>query len=166
MKVSRKFKMMFLFSMLSADLIALFWAIWELVAGRVPEMNAIKFTGTITLVLPFSISRWWDILIGPVWACVLVYLLTSKRIKMTTKDSIGFGLGFGLIFGLIFAFGASLNAGIAFALVFALGAGIAFAMSFGQPFALGIVLGVALDFALIYGLLIGVGVGLAFGLGR
>jgi len=63
-------------------------------SNKVPVTTSIKMTENWTLHLPFGISRWWDVLIGPIWSIVLISLFTNERI---TKDK---DLGVGLVFGL------------------------------------------------------------------
>ena len=65
---------MIFWSFISAGLIALFWTIWYFVTGSVPVTNKIQFAKNLTLNLPFNISRWWDILLGPFFSLYLVYL--------------------------------------------------------------------------------------------
>ncbi len=49
--------------------IALFWGIWFIVKGQVPTVS----------VFGFKISRWWDVLIGPIWSCMLIYFYTREE---------------------------------------------------------------------------------------
>jgi len=65
----------------TTGLIALFWAIWYSVAGKVPIVASIRMNLDWTCVLPFNLSRWWDILIGPIWSIAGILLLTSQDLK-------------------------------------------------------------------------------------
>ena len=94
MQEEKKHKLMWRWSLITAGTIVLFWTIWYLIAGQVPVTTSIKMTENWTIQLPFSISRWWDVLIGPIWSIVLISLFTNERI---TKDK---DLGVGLVFGL------------------------------------------------------------------
>lgn len=95
---TRQYKLMFRWSLLTTGLIALFWTIWYLIAGSVPTITSIKMTDTWTYFLPFGISRWWDILIGPIWSTIIILLLTTFKVK---DDDWPAGLVFGLAFGLV-----------------------------------------------------------------
>jgi len=111
-------KLMFRWSLVTGGLIALFWAIYSLSTGSVPIVTSVKMTSTWTMSLPFGISRWWDILIGPIWSIIIISFLT----KLKDKDdilgaSLAFGLGASLAFGLTFGLGAGLLFGLAFCLV-------------------------------------------------
>ena len=115
MEKERKRKLMWRWSLITAGLIALFWTMWYLITGQVPVMTSIKMTPELTWQLPFGISRWWDILIGPIWSFILISFFTNERI---TKNE---GLVFGLVFGLV--------AGLVFGLVFGLGVSIKWMLS-------------------------------------
>ena len=77
-------KLMFRWSLVTGGLIALFWAIYSLSTGSVPIVTSVKMTSTWTMSLPFGISRWWDILIGPIWSIIIISFLT----KLKDKDDI------------------------------------------------------------------------------
>jgi len=107
-------------SSLVSGLFAFALAYWNLFIGEMPVVASIKILGTWTLPLPFAISRWWDIAIGPIWATISVFLLRTDE-KENGKENSSFfmylfpfvvgGLGiatglflvrsFGLIVGLI-----------------------------------------------------------------
>ncbi|MEK7494102.1 MAG: hypothetical protein AAB630_03025 [Patescibacteria group bacterium] len=99
MKWPRKIKLMVRWSILTAALIAAFWGVWYLVAGSVPVTQL------------FAISRWWDILLGPIFAVVFVFLLTNdwileKTLMCQSMNADFFGVGLiccpflGLVYGL------------------------------------------------------------------
>lgn len=146
-------KLMFRWSLLTGVLIALFLVICYLSTGSVPIVTSVQMTKTWTMPLPFGISRWWDVLIGPTWSIIIIYLLTKQKDK--NKDWI-FGLIIGLIFGLIIGLGAGLvadqSAGLLIALLVGLGAGLLTALLVG------------LGVGLIIGLLAGLGVSLGVSL--
>jgi len=107
-------KMIVRWSIVTTGLIALFWAIWYLVAGKVPVVASIKVNLDWIYILPFGLSRWWDILIGPIWSVVGILLLTSQTLKEDEDLFVGllFGLGFGLVFGLGFGIVIGLVVGL------------------------------------------------------
>ena len=109
-------------SLVTGGLIALFWAIWYLITGGVPVVTSIKISSNWTYVLPFGVSRWWDILIGPIWSTIIILLLTSKKLK-GDEDRI-FGLVVGLVVGLGAGLGAGLVAGLGVGPVVSLGVGL------------------------------------------
>lgn len=74
-------KKMVFWSMISAGIIALFWTVWWLIAGSVPVTKEIRFSHDAGLDLPFDISRWWDILMGPFFSLYLVYLWSLAEEK-------------------------------------------------------------------------------------
>ena len=61
--------------------IAIFWAIYYLIKGDVPTRShvVINISGIECIFLPFNMSRWCDILIGPVVGAIFAQL--SKRDK-------------------------------------------------------------------------------------
>jgi len=99
---SRKVKLMVRWSIFSAVLIAAFWTIWYLVAGQVPAVESIKMTETWTIQLPFAMSRWWDILIGPIWSIIIILVVTIGRFQSEGASSalavtiLGITIGAGL----------------------------------------------------------------------
>ncbi len=154
----RERKMALRWSIVTAGLIALFWAIWWLINGSVPVVTSIRMTENWTLVLPFGISRWRDILIGPIWSTAIVFLMTNKRVKEDRYLILGLilGLVFGLAGGLAYGLGYGLAGGLAF--------GLAGELAYGLVFGLGFGLGYGLGFGLTYGLAGGLIFGLAYGL--
>ena len=142
MESSRRNTLMLRWSLLSAAAIGLFWLIYYFIAGEVPVVEEIQMTLEWTFVLPFGVSRWWDVAIGPIWSVMLVLIFTNENVK---KDDLVGGLVFGLVGGLVF--------GLGFGLVFGLGFGLVGGLVGG------LVLG------LVFGLVLGLGFGLVFGLG-
>lgn len=169
METSRKVKMMFRFSLVSAALIALFWTAWYMVAGSVPEVQSIG--GNQGLYFAIPISRWWDILIGPIWSVALILIFTSERI--TQDEDLTPGLAFIMAVSLLagslvcrlagpdsadfdrslsLALGIILVVGLAFNLVFDSNEGRKDCLIFGLAF--------SLTFGLVFGLNFGLAIGL------
>jgi cell shape-determining protein MreD len=75
-----------------------------------PTISKIVWHKTATTILPFSMSRWLDLLIWPVYFGVLIPLITSKRVRgkdwapnlsnIIITCYLPFGLVLGLFFGL------------------------------------------------------------------
>lgn len=111
---SRKCKLIFRWSFVTAGLTAAFWVIWYLIEGEAP-ISTVEM-----LSKSFSLSRWWDILIGPVWSTIIILVMTSERFRNDEDHPIFvcsviclfFGLGVGLIFGLINGLITALIAGV------------------------------------------------------
>ena len=159
-------QMMLRWSLLTGGLIALFWVIYYFINGSVPVVSTLKWSDTQTITLPFLVSRWFDILIGPLYSIIFVYLFISNKIK--ENEELGFALvvalfvglvvalfvglvvapGFGLVFALVFALAVALGFALGFALVFGLGFGLVFALVFALGFGLGAGLAAALGFGL------------------
>ena len=157
--VMKKTKQLILrWSLVTGGLIALFWAIWYLITGGVPVVTSIKISSNWTYVLPFGVSRWWDILIGIFWSTIIILLLTSKKLK-GDEDRI-VSLIFGLVAGLIAGLGVSLGVGLIVGLVASLVAGLS--VSLGASLIAG--LGAGLIAGLIASLIAGLGAGLITGL--
>ena len=112
MTQERKWKLIWRWSLVTAGLIALFWTVWYLINGSVPMVTSIKMTPTWTIELPFSVSRWWDVLIGPIWSTIIIIPLFTDEKNIGEDEDLVFGLVFGLAFGL--------PIGLVFGLVFGL----------------------------------------------
>lgn len=97
-------QLMFRWSLVTGGLIALFWAVYYLIAGDVPVVISIKMTKEWIITLPFGISRWCDILIGPIYSIFLILLFTNKKLK--EGHDLRFHIVSGMIMGLFMgAFG-------------------------------------------------------------
>lgn len=109
MEWQRKIGLMVKWSFLSGGLIALFWIAWHLVIGTVP------------IVPWFSVSRWWDIILGPIYSVSIILHSTQKNMdteKMgLLNHSVPLMLFFGMIDGAIAGVPGSLF-GVVFGLLF------------------------------------------------
>ncbi len=114
---ARKFQLCVGWSAVTASLIAIFWTIWYLATGEVPVVSSIKMTEEWTYVLPVKMSRWWDILIGPIWATVAILVLSSRK---NLDDKFVLDMVFGLICGLVSGLVFNVRFGLAFSLTFGL----------------------------------------------
>ena len=120
---TRQKQLMWRWSVLSSSLIALFWTIYYFTTGSVPIVTSIDLTPTTTIDLPFTISRWWDILIGPIYTIIFVSIFNANTMKrdedFNTALVVGLiiGLGVGLVVGLGFGLGVSLGFGLVVGLV-------------------------------------------------
>lgn len=105
--------MMIQYSLITTALIALFWFTWKLNGVEVPSTNTLDFTNTLTFTLPFSVSRWWDVLIGIIWpspfiwnAVTDLYNKIDRPILQTVltniQHMIAISLGGGAIGGILF----------------------------------------------------------------
>lgn len=70
---------------LPAVAISALWGAWYAVAGSVPTVSAIRLTHSWVIELPVTISRWWDVLMGPFWVAILIGLFRSQRIQRDEK---------------------------------------------------------------------------------
>lgn len=91
-------KLMWRWSLISAAFFALFWGVWYLIAGEVPELTQIKWGKGNTYQLPFTISRWWDILFAPIWANLIVVSTKKLSSAQRAEDVIPFFWGMLLSF--------------------------------------------------------------------
>lgn len=98
MEWKRKRNLAVRYSVMSAGFIAGFWTTWYFTGGSVPVSQL------------FALSRWWDVLLGPLFSFVFVFLLTNdwieERALMPSFASDFFGVSLicspflGLVFGL------------------------------------------------------------------
>ena len=153
MTQERKWKLIWRWSLVTAGLIAVFWTVWYLINGSVPMVTSIKMTPTWTIELPFSVSRWWDVLIGPIWSTIIIIPLFTDEKNIGEDEDLVFGLVPGLAFGLIIL---GLPFGLAFGLPIGLVFGLVFGLVYGLPF--------GLAYGLAFGLAFGLPIGLVFGL--
>ena len=82
------------------------WGSWYLINGSVPS--------TRIIILPLSISRWWDVPLAPICAFFLLLVFTSQKIRKdddfiaATVFFLAAGLPFGLAIGLAIGLAAGL----------------------------------------------------------
>lgn len=94
----RRHELLWKIPLTAAILIAAFWGIWFLFSGSVPVVTGIKLTWKKTLVLPFAISRWWDVLFGVVWTFFITLLTTSEKLnEKHNLTELGDGRALGVI---------------------------------------------------------------------
>ncbi len=131
----------------------LFWGIWFLINGSVPEITSIV-TERWTIPLPFGVSRFWDMLIlVPIYSCLMSYFFDKK---ISTKD-LDVKTGFGAIVGIICGVFAAIFWGIPLGL-------IALCLGFVLWTALVIQVGLGLYWASIAGLVLGLILGMIYNL--
>lgn len=120
---------------MTASMIALFWGAWYLIIGQVPAVTSIKLTEDWVYHLPFEISRWWDILIGPIWSVLFILFFTSDYIIDRENEDMPAVLAYALFFclasGLILSLIFSLIFGLAYALIFCLAYALIFCLAAG-----------------------------------
>jgi len=160
-------KMRFWLVFLSGALPAVFWTFFYFFAGWVPEVDFFRILtvsatkGYMGWMLLFEISRWWDILFGPVFFSIILLFLTSRRfekIKFQLICGSAIGAAFGLICALFFWHEFSLSFGLVSVFFLALIFGVV------DGFFLGLVVGligsfsVGLPLGLIHGLIYGLAV--------
>jgi hypothetical protein len=145
----------------SAAATALFWGVWWLATGSVPEVTSVPLWLDAELPLPFAASRWWDILLGPAVSCLAVLGLSKfKGLKWNELEFASFVLSIGLAIGLVCGLAGGLAAGPVFGLVCGLAGGLVTGLVVGLAAGLagGLVVG------LLVGLIIWLEITLAFGL--
>lgn len=86
-------------SLLTGGLIFIFWLGYYLIVGSIPIVTSINISDTV-IVLPFGVSRWLDILIGPI-VSIIVIIFFNCHLYNTENITI-YGLILGLFLGMIF----------------------------------------------------------------
>lgn len=152
---------MVFWSLISAGAIALFWTIWYFVTGSVPVVKKIQFANNLTLNLPFGISRWWDVLIGPIWSISIVAWWTKIKDHKDVIDILFIELIAGGFFGLFFGLIHGLDFGMTVGMAVVIAMGLIFLSFFEIIYGLiaGLITGLA--YLLAYGLIAGLIAGLA-----
>jgi len=148
-----------LWSLLTGGATALFWTIYHLITGAVPVVSALAWGEEIVFNLPFALSRWWDIMLGPIFGSAFI-LLRATRWAREKKGELEIGLVFGLGCGLLSVLCFGIVFGQLFPLTFGLTSGGFFVLAF--TFGLILILGINGSLALSLGL--GLGYVLACGL--
>ena len=79
--MNRTFTKMWRWSLLSALVVGAYWLEFFLLKGFVPVETTMGFwTNSWVLVkLNFPVSRWFDILIGPIWLSVLIFWANTSQ---------------------------------------------------------------------------------------
>ncbi len=117
-------KRTFLWSLASVAAIAAFWAVWHLIAGSVPTVSMLRLTDSWTINLPFSISRWWDIVGGTLWAAIIAATFGNRAVsgnkdrKSWQATAELFSAPFGFFSGLAIGFEDALRAALASCVTF------------------------------------------------
>ncbi|MDD3774015.1 MAG: hypothetical protein PHW50_01920 [Patescibacteria group bacterium] len=79
----KNWKMIYRWSIFTSSLTALLWTIYYLIAGNVPTVEIpINFNDPSIVI---SVSRWWDILIGPICSIIII-LIWAKRDELESND--------------------------------------------------------------------------------
>jgi len=142
----------------------LFWLVFWAVKGYVPVVNEVPDSWLIAYIP--GMSRWWDILIGPLWSIPLAGLsiLSSKKLNAENNSDIAFSIVAGFVTGIIAGFVYGPAVGFNFSIVAGIVVGIV--ISFTYDLGSGIIATIAygLTTSLAYGLLIGVIAGIMAGL--
>ena len=178
-EMNNKVKLMLRCSSVSAEAIALFWFMWYLISDSMPVVSHTQLwlvTGQV-FNLPFGMSRFWDVFLGPLGSVILVWMLSFdyRKTKISSDLMIAgmfvglvFGLLSELVFGPIIGINFGLGCGLIFGLIAGFGRGVAPEKLVGLALGLGFGVGFGLIFGLVTGLVAGLiagpTVGLAFGL--
>jgi hypothetical protein len=86
--MNRTFTRIWRFTLLVTVPIAIFWLVFYFWQGYVPAQSTIGFvTNDPAIFLSFGISRWFDILIGPLWVVTLI--IWSSHLDNTNTDEPG-----------------------------------------------------------------------------
>ena len=131
-------------ALLTGGSIGLYWLIRYITNGFVPEATSVEVSENISHELPFIVSRWWDIVIGPIWSTITILLIIkideidkksswnltpslvqgqaismilSLAICMLLGMTSGFGLVYGLVFGIVLSLVLSTAVGLVYLIV-------------------------------------------------
>jgi len=74
----KAWKRMFLISVVSMIVVAIFLSIWHLIAGSVPEVKVISILKW-RWTLPFAISSWWNIIIAGAWSAIITSIVLGEE---------------------------------------------------------------------------------------
>ena len=146
-------------SLVTGGFIALFWAV-NYPACYVPIITSIKISKSWIIALPFGISRWWDILIGPIWSTIAVLVFASEKSEEEIGEKLTNSLFFGLVVCACINMAFILDTNLVISLISGLIISLGVSLVLGPIFGLGISLGIGM----YSGLTISLGVGLIFGL--
>lgn len=98
MEWSRRIRLVVIWSVLTAALITGFLGIHHLIAGSVPETEIVILGERM-----FFLSRWWDILLGPIYSITFISVFTSEKAynELLGKDNSGLGFPMNLASGIV-----------------------------------------------------------------
>lgn len=146
------------FSLVSSAAIALFWSVWYFLRGSVPTVDSIMLYHGKNFQLPVNISRWDDILIGPIWSALLILLLSVENVDKNEAKRLIFN---GLIYGwflswfipndpisiwILITLAVAINtSGLIYRLILGISVGLGLALTLGIPY------GIIFDFSIIFG---------------
>ena len=158
MTKKRRNKLMFRWSVFTAALITIFWTVWYFNTGSVPVVESIQWAENSYINLPVALSRWFDILLGPLYSISFISVL--YWIKGTDNKD----LVFVLVCSLAFALAISLIVVAASVPVFGLVIGVVSGLM--CLLACGIVVGLIIGpvSVIFFGLVVGLASGLFFGI--
>ena len=164
---ARELKMIFRFSILLSAIVALFWVIWYQVVGSVPSVSEVQVLVPrvlrVSYHLPFSTSRAWDVLIGPIGATLLISIVFSKTVRgsddggavnLALVVALAFGIArliIGWEYGLIHDLSYVLAAGMVIGLIIGLTGGFMPSLVLGSIISLASGMIVGIGFGWIYG---------------
>ena len=117
-------RLRFQFFLIGVFVLAIFYSIWYLAGWSVPSLNKINLIEDAVWILPFSFSRWWDVIFAPAML-VFFFWIWGRHSKLESGDQPVFDIGLALGFLLNVAFIAlyNLQFSLAFWLVFYWGIG-------------------------------------------
>jgi len=169
MNTKRRNTMVLRFSIFTGVLIGLYWLIFYLVEGYVPVVSTMEIESW-SFEIHFAVSRWADILIGPIGSVIVIWQYAKTASKTVSRNILISGLGLGLAYALIFG-PNSLKFGLLPILVFGwlLGSVIFIIFDRTHPpdstiFAKGYLISLTLGFTLLFGLPYILMIGLASGM--
>jgi len=154
MTLKKRLTLIWRWSILTAAAVTLFWLVWYLIFGQVPTVTSINPIFYPIIPLFFSISRWWDVLVMPVYIAVLVLTFTSEKVR-EGEGPVPLLLLFaaaGPAFGLIFSLVSVLLCGLVFGLVFWKEVHMMAGLAWGQWFGLTLGLSISVFTGLAIGL--------------
>jgi hypothetical protein len=104
--------------------IGIFWGIWYLINGSVPQTTELKITEDCQIILPCAISHWCDIAFAGILTAIIVFII-SNDLTVILVGCLVAGLSVSIVSGLFFGFNAGLSAGLITTLII----GIIFGLS-------------------------------------
>jgi len=67
------------YTLTTAIVLSLFWFIWYLIKGEVPAISELRVTESLVITLPFTISRWFDVLGGAACSFLFITALIADK---------------------------------------------------------------------------------------